>query len=170
MHFARRDPRTNRSIKNPVTTSPPPPQVRYDQVVNWHSGKCLDVDGASQANRAKVQQYTCNGTVAQQWTKRYKNSDYFELVLAGSGKCMEVASSSQRDNGKVQQFDCNGGYNQQWRQPQSGVSGYPHLVARHSGKCLTILSESLLDRAQAVQYACGPDGPDTLHAGDWRFQ
>ena len=31
-------------------------------------GKCVDVRNASSANLTPVQIYTCNGTVAQQWT------------------------------------------------------------------------------------------------------
>ncbi|ETK34639.1 RICIN domain-containing protein [Microbispora sp. ATCC PTA-5024] len=33
--------------------------------VNRHSGKCLDVPGASTADSVQLQQYTCNGTAAQ---------------------------------------------------------------------------------------------------------
>ncbi|MGP9022533.1 RICIN domain-containing protein [Streptomyces sp. BR1] len=33
--------------------------------VNRHSGKCLDVPGASTADGARIQQYTCNGSAAQ---------------------------------------------------------------------------------------------------------
>ncbi|PIB04321.1 RICIN domain-containing protein, partial [Streptomyces sp. HG99] len=36
--------------------------------VNRHSGKCLDVPGASTADGARMQQYTCNGTTAQSFT------------------------------------------------------------------------------------------------------
>jgi hypothetical protein len=34
-------------------------------LVNRHSGKCLDVPGASTADGLQLQQYTCNGTAAQ---------------------------------------------------------------------------------------------------------
>ncbi|MEU7894004.1 RICIN domain-containing protein [Nonomuraea sp. NPDC049152] len=36
--------------------------------VNRHSGKCLDVPGASTADGVQLQQYTCNGTAAQSFT------------------------------------------------------------------------------------------------------
>lgn len=142
----------------------------YNQIVNWHSGKCIDVDGASQAVGAKVQQFACNGTVAQQWTKQFTDSGYFMLRVAASGQCLDVEGASQANGHRVVQMPCTGAYNQQWTQVTSGVGGWPFLVARHSGKGLTIGSESLLDRAPLVQYDPGPDGPDTLHAGDWLFQ
>lgn len=144
--------------------------VTYQQIRNWHSGKCLDVAGASQAIGARVQQYTCNGTVAQRWMKDYTDSGYFLLEVAASGQCLQVKAGGFADNQSVVQMPCTGDYDQQWTQRTSGVYGWPFLVARHSGKGLTIMSESLLNGAQAVQYQLDSDGPDSLHASDWQFQ
>jgi hypothetical protein len=147
-----------------------PASVTYFQIANWHSGKCVDLAGASQQPGAVVQQFTCNGVIGQQWRTVPTDSGYFELVVAASGQCMTVDNASQADAAQVHQQPCNGAYNQQWTTQASGEAGWPFLVARHSGKGLTIGSESLLDRAPLVQYATGGDGPDTLHAGDWQFQ
>jgi len=50
---------------NQVTTAAPKPlAVQFDTIVSYHSGTCIDVDGASQSPGARVQIYTCNGTVA----------------------------------------------------------------------------------------------------------
>jgi hypothetical protein len=148
--------------------------VTYQQIRNWHSGKCLDVAGASQANGARVQQYTCNGTAAQRWYRDYIGSDhrFFYLEVAASGDCLEVKGDSRADNAPVVQEPCdtNKGVDQLWMEQTSGVPGWPSLVNLNSLKGLTILSESLLDRAQAVQYQLDDDGPGTLHAGDWQFQ
>jgi len=147
--------------------------VTYQQIRNWHSGKCLDVAGASHADGARVQQYTCNGTAAQRWYKDYIGSDhrFFYLEVAASGDCLEVKRDSYADNAPVVQEPCNNnGVDQLWMEQTSGVPGWPSLVSVHSFKGLTILSESLLDRAQAVRYQLGYDGPGTLHAGDWQFQ
>ena len=150
--------------------SPANAAVTYQQVVNWHSGKCLDVAGGSQAVGARVQQYTCNGTPAQQWTQEFTGSGYFRLRVGVSGQCLTVKDASQDDNAPVVQQPCTWAYNQQWIQQTSGVIGWPFLIARHSGDGLTIQSESLLNGARAVQYTLDFDGPDTLHAGDWQFQ
>lgn len=144
--------------------------VTYQQVKNWHSGKCLDVAGGSQAIGARVQQYDCNGTPAQQWTMWPTDSGYFVLQVAVSGQCLQVKGGTQGDNQPVVQMPCTGEYDQQWTQRSSGVPGWPFLVARHSGKGLTIRSESLLNRAPAIQSQLDYDGPDALHAGDWLFQ
>jgi len=147
-----------------------PASVTYFQIVNWHSGKCVDVVGGSQQPGAVVQQFSCNGTVAQQWRTVPTDSGYFELVVAASGQCMTVDNASQADGAGVHQQPCNGAFNQQWTTQASGEAGFPFLVTRHSGKGLTIKSESLLERAPLVQNAIGSDGPDNLHAADWQFQ
>jgi hypothetical protein len=130
----------------------------------------LDVIGGSQTIGARVQQYTCNGSVAQQWTKRFTDGGYFMLKVAASGQCLDVKDASLADNAPVVQKPCTGAWNQQWTQRISGVSGWPTLVARHSGKGLVIMSESLLNGAQAVQYKLGFDGAGSLHSMDWQFQ
>ena len=39
----------------------------FQQLVNTRSNKCLDVNGSSNSDGAKVQLWTCNGTGAQNW-------------------------------------------------------------------------------------------------------
>ncbi|MEH0416218.1 RICIN domain-containing protein [Streptomyces sp. B21-083] len=129
-----------------------PRSVTYYQFKNYYTGKCLDVGG--QANGSVVQQYTCNGTVNQQWSLRSTGGGYFQLVVASSGRCMEVVNSDQSNNAVVQIVDCNGGYNQQWATQTSTHAGWPRLAARHSGKCLQPLNENTGDRTQQVQFDC----------------
>lgn len=147
-----------------------PRSVTYNQIKNWHSAKCLDVRGGSQAVGATVQQYRCNGTVAQQWAKAFTDSGYFVLRVAASGQCLEVKDASQAENAPVVQMPCTGAYNQQWIQQTSGVLDWPSLVARHSGKGLVIRSESLADSVPAVQRDLVYDGEGALHSWDWQFQ
>ncbi|WP_427925177.1 RICIN domain-containing protein [Streptomyces sp. cg40] len=128
--------------------------VTYYQESNYNSGKCLDDPGGSQATQVAIQQYTCNGTVSQQWAQYPTDSGYFQLVVAASGQCLEVEGSSQENDHTIQQNICNGGYNQQWTWRSSPVSPYRLLVARHSGKCMGVLFDSLLNQAKVVQYTC----------------
>src|SRR3954454_6793200 len=99
--------------------------VSYQQIRKWHSNKCLDVAGASQAIGARVQQYTCNGTVAQRWTKEPTDSGYFMLEVASSGQCLQVKGGSFADNAPVVQMPCTGDYDQQWTQVSSGAPDWP---------------------------------------------
>jgi hypothetical protein len=54
----------------------------YVELRNATFGKCLDVAG--QDNGAKVQQYTCNWTVNQQWHEAPIDSGFFMLQVATS--------------------------------------------------------------------------------------
>jgi hypothetical protein len=53
------------SIANPGGT-PTPGNTRY-QLINRHSGKCLEVAGSSSDRGAPLRQWTCNGALNQRW-------------------------------------------------------------------------------------------------------
>jgi hypothetical protein len=154
------------ALTGPASASVAPNAVTFNQIANFHSGKCVDSVRAGTV----VQQFACNGTVAQLWRTAPTDSGYFELVVAATGQCMTVDNASQNPGAGIHQQPCERKFNQQWTTRASGVPGWPMLVARHSGMGLTIKSESLLDRAPLVQDTIGDDGPDALHAGDWQFQ
>jgi hypothetical protein len=159
-----------------ITSAPANADVVYQQIRNWHSGKCVDVDGASQSDNAKVQQYTCNGTIAQQWRKIPTSNGFFKLVLAASGKCLTIENNSMAEGARAVQRTCLSPtpLSQQWTdQFTGGVPDWPFLVVRHSGKGLVMASESLLDRVQLIQWGwsiAGDEAPDSLHSMDWQFQ
>jgi hypothetical protein len=95
-------------------------------VVNQQTGKCLDVNGASTANGAAVQQWQClSGALNQQYTLRkvtYAGNDThdFQLVARHSGKCVDVSGVSTAPRALVLQWTCNPAsqgspLNQTWR-------------------------------------------------------
>ncbi|MEV4799222.1 RICIN domain-containing protein [Nonomuraea sp. NPDC049421] len=118
-----------------------------------HSGKVMDVVGASTADNAEVKQYPWNGGDNQRWQFQDLGGGYFRLVSVNSGKCLDVASNSTADGANVIQYTCGSGTNQQWQWVQTG--GYYQLRARHSGKCLDVANVSTADGADIQQYACG---------------
>jgi hypothetical protein len=87
-------------------------------IINQNSGKCLDVVGASTADGANVQQYTCHRQANQRWIIRYDqhrgDRATYRFVNVRSGKCLEVAGSSTADGANVRQSTCDGAYNQRW--------------------------------------------------------
>jgi hypothetical protein len=54
------------SVAGPGGGFPVPGNQRY-QIRNRHSGKCLEVAGASTSRGATVRQWTCNGGLNQLW-------------------------------------------------------------------------------------------------------
>ena len=75
-----------------------------------HSGQCLDVSGAGQADGANVIQWSCHGGANQQLQFRLitPTTDTYTVVFSHSGKCMDIASASTSAGANVQQWTCNG--------------------------------------------------------------
>jgi hypothetical protein len=114
-------------------------------IVNQHSGKCMDVAGASTADQAKVQQFHCHNGKNQIWILERNG----EIVSLNSGKCLDVPSGSLDDSVLLQQFTCHGGTNQLWRATPRG-----EVINVNSGKCLDLPSGDVADQVQLQQYRC----------------
>jgi len=94
-------------------------------LVNQQSGKCLDVNGASTADGAAIQQWRCTGGTNQQFTLRkvtYAGNDAhdYQLVAGHSGKCVDVTTISTAPHAPIHQWTCNpvtqgSPLNQTWR-------------------------------------------------------
>jgi chitinase len=110
--------------------------------IHGFGGKCVDVAAASSANGTAVQLYTCNGTVAQQWS-------HVGNTFRALGKCMDVTSAGTANGSTVQLWDCNGTGAQAWTQGASGS-----LVNTGSGKCLDATGPSSADGTRLQIWSC----------------
>jgi hypothetical protein len=120
-----------------------------------HSGKCLDVAGASLDNGGVIHQWDCHGRANQQWRMRYiTTGNIHEVIAVHSGKCMDVKGVSLSNGAQVHQWGCVGKDNQRWKLSQVQTGVY-RLAAVHSGKCLEIAGGSTANGALAVQNTCG---------------
>ncbi|WP_422768818.1 RICIN domain-containing protein [Plantactinospora sp. WMMC1484] len=128
------------------------PVERY-RLTARHSGKVMDVIGASTADNAEIKQWGWNGGANQTWAFEDAGGGYVRIVNQNSGKCLDVASASIADGANVIQYTCNSATNQQWQ--WRPIGSYFHLVARHSGKCLDVVSAGAADGTDIQQYACG---------------
>ncbi|GAU66375.1 hypothetical protein SSP35_03_00230 [Streptomyces sp. NBRC 110611] len=97
----------------PLSAAPAAETVVQLQVAG--SGKCLDIPGASKADGKRAQQYTCNGTNAQQWRTVPVDKSAFELRSVASGKCLEVRRESTEVRAEVGQWGCKGLKHQRWQ-------------------------------------------------------
>ncbi|HEX2453638.1 MAG TPA: DUF1800 family protein [Vicinamibacterales bacterium] len=135
----------------PHLRAAPPDQSGAYELVAGHSGKCLDVSGASTEDGAQVVQWTCNGGLDQRWTLQPAADGYYNLIAAHSGKALDVTGMSVDDGAQVIQYTINGGANQQWL-PMPVGGGYYTLTARHSGKALDVSGVSVDDGAPVIQW------------------
>jgi Ricin-type beta-trefoil lectin domain-like/Peptidase family S41 len=123
----------------------------YYEIVSRHSGKCLDVFGASLDDAAAVIQWTCTGGPNQQWRLERTASGAYRLIARHSGKVLDVYGALVDDLAPAIQFPTNNGDNQLWTlQPAS--DGYVSIVARHSGKPLDVAGASVEDGAAVIQF------------------
>ena len=126
-----------------------PQPIYYPPVTATHSNKCLDVEGNTIDDGARVLQSNC---VAGVNTWRYTGTGY---VAEHSGKCLEVAGTQA--GAHTYQWTCNGSALQRWE----GVNASPawwenkyKIVSLASGMCLTVADASLADGAAVVQMPC----------------
>jgi hypothetical protein len=110
--------------------------------ITGYGGKCADVAGASTADGAQIQLYTCNGTGAQQWTVNANGT------LTALGKCLDVSGAGTADGTKVQLYTCNGTGAQQW----TYTGG--QLVNPQSGKCLDDTGWNTADATPLQIWTC----------------
>ena len=108
---------------SPTPTPPPPPSV---QLIKGFADKCVDDNGNSSANRAKIQIWTCNGSdQAQGW-------NLVDGQLVHNGKCLNDQAFG--GNGShVILWPCNGAANELW---SHRFTGEWVLSARGGKLCL----------------------------------
>jgi Ricin-type beta-trefoil lectin domain len=109
------------------------------------SGKCLSVTGASTANGATAEIYTCNGSPSENWTVNANGT----IVGGLSGKCLEVTGGSTANYAGVDISACTGAADQQWTVNAGGT-----IVGTQSGKCLSVTGASTANYATADIYTC----------------
>ncbi|GAA0433333.1 glucosylceramidase [Acrocarpospora corrugata] len=107
------------------------------------AGKCVDIAGASSADGAAVQLYTCNGTAAQQWTRPGDGT------LRALGKCLDLTAHGTANGTQAQLWTCTGAANQQWT-----YTAGRDLTNPASGKCLDVTGNSSADGARLQIWTC----------------
>ncbi len=124
----------------------------YYLLVARHSGKCLDVNGASLDDLASIIQWDCHEGDNQQWSVEPAGDGYYHIRARHSGKGLDVSGASLDDGAPVIQYAPHGGDNQQWRLVPV-ADGYYLVVARHSGKALDVVGASPDNGTPIIQYS-----------------
>lgn len=149
-----------------VSAAVPAPSIdtgRLYRIVSVHSGKALDVAGASRDDGAIIHQWQYAGGANQQWRLEVTGDGYYRIISVHSGKCLDIAGASTRDGEAVIQSSCHDGDNQRWRLISAG-SGVV-IQARHSAKVLDVVDWGTNNGAKIAQW--------TRHDGanqQWRLE
>jgi hypothetical protein len=133
--------------------SDPISETAWYSLTSNANGTCVDARAAATANGTPIQQYTCNGTTAQQFRFRPTDGGHVRIAIRGNPQqVVDVTAVSTADDAPLQLWSYGGGGNQQWL-PVRETSGRYHFTARHSGKCLSGTG-STANGVQLVQRAC----------------
>ncbi|WP_405087891.1 glycoside hydrolase family 27 protein [Microbispora sp. NBC_01389] len=108
------------------------------------SGRCLDVNGASQSNGAQVLIWDCNGQNNQKWA----STSASELRVYGN-KCLDVNNAGTADGSSVIIWDCNGQNNQKWRLNSDGT-----ITAVGANKCLDVSGSGTANGTKVQIWSC----------------
>jgi len=130
----------------------------FYNVVNVNSGKCVDARAAATANGTAVQQFTCNGTGAQEWEFQPTSNGNFRVnAFNDVTKVWDVTNVSTADSAPIQLWAYGGGANQQWAANQNSDGSFT-FVSLNSGKCLDVPGASTADSVQLQQFTCNGTG------------
>ncbi len=120
-----------------------------------HSNKCFNVQSNSTADNAKIVQYGCSATAANDKFKLVpRGNGAYRVQSVSSGKCLNVTSNSLADNALIIQYTCSDAANNLWRVVEVPDRPTFRLVSTRSGKCLNVPGNSTADNVQLIQYTC----------------
>ena len=78
------------------------------KITSLNSGRVLDVEKASTADKANVQIYTWNETSAQRWYVVSCGDGWYKFVAKCSGRVLDIASANTVNGANIQQYKWNG--------------------------------------------------------------
>ncbi|MFF3215785.1 ThuA domain-containing protein [Streptomyces sp. NPDC002886] len=144
------------------TPTDPISETAWYSLADGANGACVDARAAATANGTAIQQYTCNGTTAQQFQFRPTDGGYTRIAIRGNPQqVVDVTGVSTADDAPLQLWSYGGGGNQQWL-PVREAPGRYHFTTRHSGKCLSTTG-SAANGVQLVQRACDGSVAQSFH-------
>jgi Glycosyl hydrolase family 46/Ricin-type beta-trefoil lectin domain-like len=100
------------------------------------SGLCLEIEGASAANGAKVQQSACSSAASQLFAVTQDAGGGYRIANANSGKSLDVTDVSMINGALIQQWSATAGENQRFTLSIDGTAY--RVQARHSAMCVDV--------------------------------
>jgi microsomal dipeptidase-like Zn-dependent dipeptidase len=155
-------------LVEPAEPAPAPGALPPVAITTYHAGRCLDVDGASDRDGARVQQWTCNGGANQRWSLRGggKGNVSFQLVNAGSDRCLDGAGMPTVQRSCA--ADPAAAPGQFWQVVRTGNT---FSLRSAAGLCLEVSGQSRADGAALALAPCTGAAHqqweiETMRAGD----
>jgi hypothetical protein len=122
-------------------------------ISDWN-GKCIDVPKRNFADGVPLQSFSCNNTIAQDWTFTGNT------LRVPNNMCMDVAWGSREKGAAIQIATCSGNPAQQFVLTPAG-----DLVNPQAGKCVDIKAWNGDDRAPLILWDCTGGANQKWHRG-----
>ncbi|PZF87687.1 RICIN domain-containing protein, partial [Micromonospora endophytica] len=84
-------------------------------LTNSAHNQCLDVEGVSTDDGARLQQFGCHGEANQQWRLQRSDDGTVLLIAVHSGKCAQVRDGGTAAGDDIVQAPCDGNPAQRWK-------------------------------------------------------
>jgi hypothetical protein len=133
-----------------VLTAAQTAQAAAPQILTF-ANKCVDVRGANTGDGTLIDEWTCNGTVAQN----------FSIVSIGgglvniktfAGKCVDVSGGHTGDGTIIDEWTCNGTVSQQFTIVPLG-NGFS-TIKTFAGKCVDVRGAGTGDGTFIDEWTC----------------
>lgn len=118
-----------------------PVSDHYYSIINYGSGKAIDISGGVTGNGGNVIQWPFNESLNQRFYLTDLGNGYWSLAASHSGRVLDVSGYSNDNGANIHQWDYHGGNNQQWQLKRSTTGAF-NVVSRLSGKSLTVANAS----------------------------
>lgn len=127
------------------------------------TGKCLDINGASNASGVQLQEWDCNGSNAQSLSFIKQSDGLYEIrTQTGSNLCLDISGANPQNLTAVQQYSCNATKAQRFDVRARG-SGYEIRPSINLGSCLDVTSGNPNNGTKIIEYSCNGGANQLFH-------
>ncbi len=124
----------------------------WGMVTARHSGKILDVLGASKGSGAPLHQWkVIRDAMNQRFRFERLNDGFYRIRVMHTNKVLDVADASGDNGAAIVQWDWHGGDNQRFRLEEVS-DGFYQIRAKHSGRVLDVFGASRDNGARIIQW------------------
>lgn len=107
--------------------------------------RVLDVSNGSISDKANIQLYQSNATIAQQFRISYAGKGYYTITTEHSNKVLDIASGSHQSGANVQQYKSNGSNAQLWKFVETEDGSY--YIKSKLGTVLSVKNDNVVKGA-----------------------
>ena len=125
-------------------------QAAAPQILTF-ANKCVDVSGAHTDPGTLIDEWTCNGTVAQNFTIVSIGGGLVNIKTF-AGECVDVQGGHSDDGTIIQEWTCNGTVSQQFSIVSLG-NGFS-TIKTFANKCVDVRGANTGDGTEIDEWTC----------------